>query len=310
MCLFLQQLVVTLVLIVNFYSLFITESILIGIRTDTFKESQWFRVYRFGIIIRIAVGNITPEIFYFAAILIRIEYLLFQHQMTIIQQPVAQVLVIDIQLTIILTNRFLYKAEIILEVIILHLPENTFTYGISDMFQYSFFGINNAFDTECIDCFRTGTFLIRPFRLFAVLHTKVIDILQAERTQKVISRTMLLFQKQTEINGIRQQLWQFCKRIDYHAIFIHIRVKHQTELLIRSKVQLYLLFPTNNVRRNKTSDIQRTQLFQCSITILMVASGLTSGRNIQFRHHGINHNVSMLISLLCTGLSNNINNST
>ena len=121
---------------------------------------------------------------------------------------------------------------------------------------------------------------------------------------------MLLFQKQTEINGIRQQLWQFCKRIDYHAIFIHIRVKHQTELFIRSKVQLYLLFPTNNVRRNKTSDIQRTQLFQCSITILMVASGLTSGRNIQFRHHGINHNVSMLISLLCTGLSNNINNST
>ena len=178
------------------------------------------------------------------------------------------------------------------------------------MFQYSFLRIDNAFNTECIDCFRTSTFLICSFRLFAILYTEVIDILQTERTQKVISRTMLLFQKQTEINGIRQQLWQFCKRIDYHAIFIHIRIKHQTELFIRSKIQLHMFFSANNIRRNKASDIKRTQLFQCSITILMVASGLTSGRNIQFRHHGINHNVSMLISLLCTGLSNNINNST
>ena len=71
-----------------------------------------------------------------------------------------------------------------------------------------------------------------------------------------------------------------------------------------------MFFSTNNIRRNKASDIKRTQLFQCSITILMVTSRLTSGGNIQFRYHGINHNVSMLISLLGTSLGNDIDNST
>ena len=181
LCLFLQQLIIALILIITFHSLFIAESTFISIRTDTFKESQRFRIYRFSIIIRIAISNITPEILYLTAISICIEYFFFQHQMTIIQQPVAQVLVIDIQFTIILTNRFLYKPEIILEIIILHLPQNTLTYGISDMFQNSFFRIDDAFNTKCIDCFRTSTLLICSFRLLAILYTEVIDILQTER---------------------------------------------------------------------------------------------------------------------------------
>ena len=82
---------------------------------------------------------------------IRLQYLLVEREVILIEHPFDDVLFVEILLAIVLVALLIHIALILAEVVVFKLIEHALTHGIGDVFKYSQFGIDDALDTKGVD---------------------------------------------------------------------------------------------------------------------------------------------------------------
>ena len=292
---------------------FLTELLCIEVGHDIIQLIKWIIChFSFTCIVNCLIMPIIVESW---IISVRRQYFALQGQVLLIQHPLAQVGIIEIFLTIILISFLIYISLIIIPVVVFELEEDLLADSIGNMFENAQLWINHTLDTKRIHFLGASYWhltIATSILSLIILQRKIIHILKCIRTDNIVIHFVLrIDEEHARIHIVANDFWQFCQRVDCHAILINVAIQCQTICYAFYFIIKEFCFSasTCHIMWNKATCLQRVQLIQCGITILVIATLIhICVRQVHLRNHGIHSDISLGESLTC--LYNSINNRT